>query len=1175
MADTAQIKEITEKLENGVKELFESDKYAEYLRTMSKFHRYSTRNTLLIHLQKPDSTRVCGYSAWNKQFNRQVKKGEHGIKIYAPIPFKDTKEFEKLDPVTRQPVFDENGNPIFETLERTGARFKIVTVFDISQTFGEELPELAETLNGSVERYDLFMDALRAVSPLPIVFEQMDGDGYCKFGDKIALREGMSEVQTISAAIHELTHARLHDIDSLAVGEQPQDKHTAEVTAESVSFCVASAFGVDTSANAWGYIAEWSKSRELKELNASLDIIRKTSSELIESIGNKYRELAKERGIDLSVVTDELGAEQNYNMIDGIINNEPVQPEQQPQQPEPEQPEPKRREYTELQEKGFAIAARNAYLPLQERLNIIAGVFNSKTASIGTRLCTGKWRGSTDVSIVFDNGNKLYIGTRSTPNTKKKAVINELVNNTLARYNPEIVAEAKERAIAPLLKRQEQDNAIAAEKGLKPYKLLTVELNDGEISDNYLGWYYITLEVDGKIFGMLETGLYHDIANGTVSETLSRENYFVAGGLKNEDADFVFNNVGHSSDKELYKVLLGTEARNRAEIALYGEVRSKEPVLPNQEEKEQPKPVKPDFDNSLDEMEWQIVNGEKFDTIRNNYHDHNLDKHPLFTLFERHGVEIPLATKGWVNRNLRAVQVKSNGSCTMWLPKGVKASEAFVRALTQLKDAIISKSPQTREIEPKGGAITKTMENKLYDKFADMFPEVASSEYNYLKLEANGRGADSAYEPLSLEYIGDNRISVMHTYTMNGDLMYDPMIEFEIDREAKTLSAVSFEQSMPPLYQVKQEDGKWLSVDGNGNQRTDENLQNKINSFAVKWFDNIDEQHYLPVRATLSDREENAEVIFTADGKPIVQEPEPPPEPEYPMPDPSVKLEEVCEYGYTADEILPLSQEKALELYDQDHTIYLLYEDNTEAIAFDREEVENFGGYFGIERDEWENIVDFDRMKEATRNSEGSREADLLFSGTSKFGIYQLPSGVDELHNLRFANMSELEKMSVAPERNNYQLVYTGELDIRDTQTNLHKIYDDFNINHPEDFKGHSVSVSDVIVLQWRGDVSSHYVDSVGFKELPHFIGEETTLRQKQPQVEAQEEKSEQPKPDIFLQVAKSSPEQNKQPPMAKGKPDFLGKLRATHERLSKDNSRNEPKLPTRGGANDDRDIHG
>jgi hypothetical protein len=1022
---------------------------------------------------------------------------------------------------------------------------------------------------------------------------------------------------------------------------------TLAFTAESVSFCVASAFGVDTSANAWGYIAEWSKSRELKELTSSLDIIRKTSSELIESIGGKYRELAKERGIDLSVVTDELGAEQNYNMIDGIINNEPVQPEQaetepelQPQQPEPEQSEPKQRAYTELQEKGFAIAARNAYLPLQERLNIIAGVFNSKTANISTRLCTGKWRGYTDVSIEFDGGNKLYIGTRRTPETKKAAVINEMVNNTLAKYNPEIVAEAKGRAAAALLKRQEIDNSTAAEKGLKPYKLLTVELGDGEMDVNHLGWYYVTLEVGGKIFGMVETGLNYDVANGTVAETPSHNTFFVAGGLKDEDADFVFNNVGHSSAKELYKVLLGTAARNRAEIALYGEVRSKEPVLPKQAEQEPPKPVKPDFGDPLDEMEWQLVNGEKFETVRGNYHDHNLDKNPLFALFERHGVELPLATKGWVNRNLRAVQLKPNGACTMWLPKGVKASAAFIKAVAQLKETIISKPPQTRETEPKERATAKTMENKLYDKFAEMFPEVASGEYNYLKLEANG------YEPLSLEYIGENRISVMHTYTMNGDLMYDPMIVFEIDRAAKMLSAVSFEQSMPPLYQFKQEDGKWLTVDGNGNERTGENLQNEINRFAGKWLDNIKSQDFHPVIVDVAGKDgSNRRVFYNADGKAFdvgmghmgngltvwnraeekhgdyvtvahiapdrtvkfyaddlpeaakahieresrycdmnvsaTQEGKvfnTPPEPEYPMPDPSVKAPEMRDYGYTADEILPLSQEKALELYDQDHTIYLLYEDNTEAIAFEREEIENFGGYFGIERDEWENIVNFDRMKEAARNSEGSREADLLYSGTGKFGIYQLPGGADELHNLRFANISELEKMGVTPDRNNYQLVYTGELDLRDTQTNLHKIYNDFNINRPEDFKGHSVSVSDVIVLQWRGEVSSHYVDGAGFKELPHFVGDESAETRELPQAEKTEiaaPLSGQPKPDAFLQLAKSSPEQTKQEPMAKGKPDFLGKLRATHERLSRDNSCNEPKTPTRGGSSDDRDIHG
>ncbi|GHU96534.1 hypothetical protein FACS1894208_11310 [Clostridia bacterium] len=326
MADITTVKEITAKLEQGVKDLFESDKYAAYLQTMSRFHNYSTRNTLLIHMQLPTASKCAGYSSWRNNFKRQVKKGEHGIRIFAPMPFLVKEELAKLDPVTKQPIIGDNGEPVMEEyIKAQSARFKIVTIFDVSQTDGEPLPELAETLTGSVTRYELFMDALRAVSPLPIVFEPLtDQDGYCRFGDRIGIREGMSEIQTVSAVIHEIAHAKLHDRNSLAVGAELPDTRTAEVQAESVSFVVNSHFAVDTGANAWGYIAEWSRTKELKELNASLDIIRKTAAELIEAIDKQYRALAKERGIDLSVVTDELGAEANYNMIDGVINNEPL-----------------------------------------------------------------------------------------------------------------------------------------------------------------------------------------------------------------------------------------------------------------------------------------------------------------------------------------------------------------------------------------------------------------------------------------------------------------------------------------------------------------------------------------------------------------------------------------------------------------------------------------------------------------------------------------------------------------------------------------------------------------------------------------------------------------------------------------------------------------------------------
>jgi hypothetical protein len=350
MADITAVREITTKLEQGVKDLFESDKYAEYLRTMSRFHQYSARNTLLIHMQYPNATRVGGFRLWQEKFNRHVKKGEHGIKIFAPIANKGKDiEVEKLDPVTKSPVLDEHGQPVMERLSPTSGlqvRFKIVNVFAYEQTEGDPLPELVETLTGNVERYELFIDALRAVSPLPIEFTELGGaDGRCIFGDKIEINTGMSQVQTVSAVVHEITHAKLHDM-ALDVNTEPKDRRTEEVEAESCAFSVLNFFNVDTGANSFGYIAEWSRTKELKELNSSLDTIRKTTNELIESIDKQYRALAKERGIDLTAVPTakspiaaaEMSAEQNYDMIDGAVNNEPPKSEEEPAQTEPEPP---------------------------------------------------------------------------------------------------------------------------------------------------------------------------------------------------------------------------------------------------------------------------------------------------------------------------------------------------------------------------------------------------------------------------------------------------------------------------------------------------------------------------------------------------------------------------------------------------------------------------------------------------------------------------------------------------------------------------------------------------------------------------------------------------------------------------------------------------------------------
>jgi hypothetical protein len=231
----------------------------------------------------------------------------------------------------------------------------------------------------------------------------------------------------------------------------------------------------------------------------------------------------------------------------------------------------KAHEYTELQQKGFELARLHTDLTLQERLNIIAGTFNCKTADIGRSLCTGKWRGYTDLSIKLDNGSSLWIGTYRTPESKKPETVNNSVNSALAKFHPYIVREAKTRAIAALIKREVEDNANSESKGHKPYTFLNVELNDGSNAQSsaYLGWYYVTLAVNDKIFGFVESGLNSDIARGILPEHNIRPDYFVAGGLRDNDVDFIFDNVGHSSFNGSYHIALTNGAGERAVKTLH------------------------------------------------------------------------------------------------------------------------------------------------------------------------------------------------------------------------------------------------------------------------------------------------------------------------------------------------------------------------------------------------------------------------------------------------------------------------------------------------------------------------------------------------------------------------------------------------------------------------------
>ena len=310
-----QLKEITDRIEAGIRDIFESgdmEKYRNYLRTMSRFHNYSLNNQALIHLQRPDATLVAGYNRWRDKFSRHVLRGEKGITIIAPTPYKKKIEQEKLDPDTKLPILDADGKIVTEEKEIEIPMFRPVKVFDYAQTDGKPLPERVASpvanLTGSVENYEAFMEALRRSSPVPVEVKPLsaDMDGY--FSPKsqsITLREGMSEVQTVSAAVHEIAHAKLHNYGLQQAAERKaKSRNAEEVEAESISFMVCAYFGIETGANSFGYVATWSKNAELPEFRASLDTIGKTANGIITDVEKHFAEVCKERGIELPKDTE-------------------------------------------------------------------------------------------------------------------------------------------------------------------------------------------------------------------------------------------------------------------------------------------------------------------------------------------------------------------------------------------------------------------------------------------------------------------------------------------------------------------------------------------------------------------------------------------------------------------------------------------------------------------------------------------------------------------------------------------------------------------------------------------------------------------------------------------------------------------------------------------------------
>lgn len=296
-----KVKEITDRLEAGIHALFESDAFKNYLKTLSKFHDYSLNNTILIAMQKPDATLVAGYTAWQRNFGRQVQKGETGIRILAPAPYKKKMEVDRIDPSTGLAIFNPDGSTAKDLKEIMVPAYKVVNVFDVSQTEGKPLPTIGvDELTGDVQQYEIFFDALKKACPVPVGFEQISSGAkgyYHTVDQRIAIQEGMSQVQTIKTLIHEMAHQKLHSIDpkELPPEEPKLTRNAKEVEAESVAYTVAQHYGIETSDYSFAYIAGWSKGKETPELKASLDRIRNAADEMITSIDEQFMALQKEK----------------------------------------------------------------------------------------------------------------------------------------------------------------------------------------------------------------------------------------------------------------------------------------------------------------------------------------------------------------------------------------------------------------------------------------------------------------------------------------------------------------------------------------------------------------------------------------------------------------------------------------------------------------------------------------------------------------------------------------------------------------------------------------------------------------------------------------------------------------------------------------------------------------
>ena len=942
-----RIKEITEQLEKGVADVFGSGRYADYLSAMSKFHDYSFNNALLIAMQ--GGTLVRGFQQWKKDFDRHVKADEKAIKILAPAPYTVKKEVDKLDPETGEPVIGKDGKPEKEIKEVTIPNFKVVSVFDVSQTEGKELPSLAvDTLSANVEQYEDFFRAIKLSSPFEIGLEPLQGaKGVCRYAERsIAINEGMSELQTIKTGIHEVSHAKMHDIDLAANnGQERPDRRTREVQAESVAFMVCQHFGLDTSDYSFGYVAGWSSGKEMTELKSSLEVIQNTAKELISDIEGHFAALQKQR--------------------------ENVQEQTQTQAPVFDTLAPE-------QQKALSDEVRATLETLVEADQKIYGKVSQGTleaiAAQGYSLKDGQLEKLSEQPEQPE-----------TAETPEKTTTPE---QTAAPQQP--IEEKPQSAVRyyPI-----SETAARHANDANSYR----DYRQGSATAEYRQYVDEAAAIAAKQKARVDP-MYHDKIDGLL-DTYARK---LAENM----------NSRYAIDSRVPSILIAGGGNFP--------VRKKE---------------KQNAARDRNHSEWQDIQG-LLDKIRSTgMGGISADDPKAVEKLESklHKLEAAQETMKAVNAYFR--KHKTLDGCPHLSQENIEKLKSKMEQSWHLDK---SRPLQSFALSNNNAEIRRVKE-----RIADLSRR---EELTYVGWEFDGGNA----EPNK----ADNRLQIF----------FDGKPSAEIREELKSNG-----------FRWSPSAGAW---------------QRQLNDNAIYAADRI--KSIAPLTG-----ERIVEIQKHARQEAAVQPKQPGQESqqsEIPTPDPTITVKEMQEYGYSWDGMLPLQQEAAQRLFTKDDVeIYRIYEDGTEGAVTsvaDLQEHAEKGGLFGIEKNTWEALYEYNAMKGQLRESEPGKEALLLYGKEDGYGIYQL-SRSEATRELRFEPYDRLQAAGHSVDRANYDLVYTAPLE---KDMTLAQIWEMYNIDKPDDFKGHSLSVSDIVVLHQNGENTAHYVDSIGYTQVPEFLQPQEAL---------------------------------------------------------------------------------